>query len=201
MVKAWLTALAVALVLVAGEAAGSQAARQDVSIAMDDGVSIAATLSRPGRRGSCRRLAGDRVPARALRQPPADERARRGVRLHRAGVRRPHVRRARARESGGLVGIDGPREVADIRAIRDWLAARPDVSDTKIGAWGISYGGGAVFNSLVAGVPWAAVVTVETWTDLYSALAPQGLVKSGLVAGLSGSIPDAGEIPTRLAAR
>ena len=61
-------------------------------------------------------------------------------------------------ESGGLVGIDGPREIADTRAIRDWLAARPDVSDTRIGAWGISYGGGAVFNSLVAGVPWAAVV-------------------------------------------
>ncbi len=88
-------------------------------------------------------------------------------------------------ESGGLVGIDGPREVADTRAIHDWLAARPDVSDAKIGAWGISYGGGAVFNSLVAGVPWAAVVTVETWTDLYSALMPQGLVKSGLVAGLA----------------
>ena len=92
-------------------------------------------------------------------------------------------------ESGGLVGIDGPREVADTRAIHDWLAARPDVSDTRIGAWGISYGGGAVFNSLVAGVPWTAVATVETWTDLYSALMPQGLVKSGLVAGLAGSIP------------
>ena len=77
-------------------------------------------------------------------------------------------------DSGGLVGIDGPREIADMRAVHDWLAARPDVSDTKIGAWGISYGGGAVFNSLVAGVPWAAVATVETWTDLYSALMPQG---------------------------
>ena len=92
-------------------------------------------------------------------------------------------------ESGGLVGIDGPREVADIRAIRDWLAARPDVSDTTIGAWGISYGGGGIFNSLVAGVPWTAVVTVETWTDLYSALMPQGLVKSGVAVGFSSSIP------------
>jgi predicted acyl esterase len=92
-------------------------------------------------------------------------------------------------ESGGLVGIDGPREVADVRAIRNWLAARPDVSDTRIGAWGISYGGGAIFNSLAARVPWGAVVTVETWTDLYAALMPQGLVKSGLVAGLAGSIP------------
>ena len=98
--------------------------------------------------------------------------------------------------SGGLVGIDGPREVADTRAVRDWLAARPDVSDTKIGAWGISYGGGAVFNSLVAGVPWAAVTTVQTWTNLYAALMPQGLVKSGLVAGLSSSIPDARRDPS-----
>ncbi len=47
-------------------------------------------------------------------------------------------------ESGGLVGIDGPREVADTRAVHAWLAARPDVADAKIGAWGISYGGGAV---------------------------------------------------------
>ena len=76
-------------------------------------------------------------------------------------------------QSGGLVGIDGPREVADTRAVRDWLAARPDVSDTKIGAWGISYGGGAVFNSLVAGVPWAAVTTVaDVDRPLHRAHAP-----------------------------
>ncbi len=92
-------------------------------------------------------------------------------------------------QSGGLVGIDGPREVADIRAIRDWLAARPSVSDTKIGAWGISLGGGGVLNSLVAGVPWTAVVTVQTWTDLYSGLMPQGLAKSGAVVTFSNSIP------------
>ena len=93
-------------------------------------------------------------------------------------------------DSGGLVGMDGPREIADTRAVHDWLAARPDVSDTRIGAWGISYGGAAILNSLVAGVPWAAIVTVQTWTDLYSAFMPQGLVKSGLVAGLSASIPE-----------
>ena len=99
-------------------------------------------------------------------------------------------------KSGGLVSIDGPREIADTRAVHAWLAARPDVADAKIGAWGISYGGGAVFNSLVAGVPWGAVVTVETWTDLYAALMPQGLVKSGLVAGLAGSIPEAKRDPS-----
>ncbi len=60
---------------------------------------------------------------------------------------------------------------------------------------GISYGGGAVLDSLVAGVPWAAVATAETWSDLYSALVPQGLLKSGLAAALSGSIPDARKSP------
>lgn len=99
-------------------------------------------------------------------------------------------------ESGGLVGIDGPREIADTREIFDWLAARPDVSDTRIGAWGISYGGGAVLNSLVAGVPWAAVVAVQTWTDLYSALMPQGLVKSGVVAALAGSTAEGKRDPS-----
>jgi predicted acyl esterase len=99
-------------------------------------------------------------------------------------------------QSGGLVGIDGPREIADTRAVFSWLASRPDVDEGNVGAWGISYGGGAVLNSLVAGVPWGAVVAVETWTDLMSALMPQGLVKSGLVAGLAGSIPEAKRDPS-----
>jgi hypothetical protein len=43
------------------------------------------------------------------------------------------------------------------------------------------------------------VATVETWTDLYSALMPQGLVKSGLVAGLAGSIPEAKRDPSLVA--
>ena len=134
-------------------------------------------------------MAGDRLSPRACRRPAADERPRRGIQIH-PGKYAILTFDARGHgESGGLVGIDGPREIADTRAVHDWLAARPDISDAKIGAWGISYGGGAVFNSLVAGVPWAAVATVETWTDLYSALMPQGLVKSGLVAGLAGSIP------------
>lgn len=98
-------------------------------------------------------------------------------------------------QSGGLVTIDGPREVADTRAVRAWLDGLPEVS-SRIGAWGISYGGGAVWNSLVAGVPWAAVEVVETWTDLYEALVPQGLVKSGLVIGLSSEIPDSRKDPS-----
>ena len=47
MLKVWLAAIIAALLLVSGEATGSTAARQDVSIPMDDGVSIAATLFIP----------------------------------------------------------------------------------------------------------------------------------------------------------
>ena len=196
MVKVWLAALAGALALLVGDAAGAPAAKLDVSIPMDDGVSIAATLYLPDGAPPAggwpaivflHGLSGNRQQMNALVEGYGFTGGSYVILTFDA---RGHG------DSGGLVGIDGPREVTDTRAVHDWLAARPDVSDTRIGAWGISYGGGAVFNSLVAGVPWAAVATAETWTDLGSALFPQNLVKSGLVAGLSGSIPDARRDPS-----
>jgi predicted acyl esterase len=189
VVRALVAAVAVAAVLAAGDAPGSVAAKQELSIPMDDGVSIAATLYLPDGAAPAggwpaivflHALSQNRQVMNALVEGYGFAGSSYAILTFDA---RGHG------ESGGLVGIDGPREVADTRAVRDWLAARPDVSDTKIGAWGASYGGGAIFNSLVAGVPWSAVVTLQTWTDLYSALMPQGLVKSGLVAGLAGSIP------------
>jgi predicted acyl esterase len=89
--------------------------------------------------------------------------------------------------SGGEITLAGPREVADLRALRNAFAARPEVSDT-IGAWGISYGGGQIWNALAAGVPLAAAEVVETWTSLYEALWPQNLARSGIVAGFAASI-------------
>jgi ABC-2 type transport system ATP-binding protein len=190
VVKVWLAALAGALALLVGTAAGSPAARVDVTIPMSDGVPLAATLYVPDGTPPAggwpaivflHGLSQDRQQMNALVE---------GYGLTNAGYAILTFDARGHGQSGGLVGIDGPREVADVRAVRDWLAARADVSDTKIGAWGISLGGGAVFNSLVAGVPWAAVVTVETWTDLYTALMPQGLVKSGVDHTYSRAIPD-----------
>jgi len=89
--------------------------------------------------------------------------------------------------SGGDVTLAGPREVADLRAVRDALAGRPEVLD-KVGAWGISYGGGQIWNALAAGVPLAAAEVVETWTSLYEALWPQDVARSGIVAGLASSV-------------
>ena len=94
-------------------------------------------------------------------------------------------------QSGGLTSIDGPREIQDAHTVFDWLTTKSGagVDPQKIGAWGISLGGGAVLRSLVDGVPWAAVETVETWTDLYSALAPQNLSKSGAIYQFLNSVP------------
>jgi predicted acyl esterase len=46
-----------------------------------------------------------------------------------------------------------------------------------------------VLRSLVQGVPWKTVETVETWTDLYTALAPQSLAKSGAIFQFLSSVP------------
>lgn len=85
--------------------------------------------------------------------------------------------------SGGQSSLVGPREVADYATALAWLRARPGVSDEKIGAFGVSLGGGSVWKLLSApGTRLAAAVPVTTWTSLYDSLLPQGLVKSGLVA-------------------
>jgi predicted acyl esterase len=94
-------------------------------------------------------------------------------------------------ESGGLWGLDGPNEDGDAHAVYDFLAVRPEVNATKIGAYGVSLGGGAVWDSTaIAKVPWAAIVPEATWTSLYDALFPQSLPKSGLIAQLGMLVPD-----------
>ena len=102
--------------------------------------------------------------------------------------------------SEGTFGLDGPRDVQDTKELFAWLTARPDVSDTQIGALGISLGGGAVWNATAAGVPFKAIVPVITWTNLVTALAPQGLSKSGLVQLLAQQVPQNRWDPQLLAA-
>ena len=93
-------------------------------------------------------------------------------------------------QSEGLFGLDGPRDVQDTKELFAWLIARPEISDTQIGALGISLGGGAVWNATTAAVPFKAIVPVITWTNLATALAPQGLSKSGLVSLLASLVPE-----------
>ncbi len=185
-----LVGLAAAFVLCVGEATGAApVAQHDVSIPMDDGVSLAGTLFLPAAAPPAHGW-----PGVVLMHGLGGNREQMNLFLGAFGLaeRDYAILTIDARghgQSGGLANFAGTRDVADARAVHAWLAARPDVADARIGAWGISYGGGIVLNSLVAGVPWDAVATVESWTDLASALMPQGLVKSGLVTGLASSIP------------
>ena len=95
-----------------------------------------------------------------------------------------------ARGSGtstGMLELAGPAEVSDERAMLAFFTGLPEVSD-KVGAWGISYGGGQVWNGLADGVPYKAAEVFETWTDLYSALWPQNIARSGIVAGFARAV-------------
>jgi len=91
-------------------------------------------------------------------------------------------------QSEGLVSIDGPREIQDVRELFGRLAAEPGVNGQRIGAFGYSYGGGAIWRATAEGVPFAAIEPAITWTDLYSALLPQNLARSGVLLGFWQSI-------------
>jgi alpha-beta hydrolase superfamily lysophospholipase len=101
--------------------------------------------------------------------------------------------------SEGLFGLDGPRDVQDTRELFTWLSTH--TGSASIGALGISLGGGAVWNAAVAGVPFKAIVPVITWTNLVTALAPQGLSKSGLVNLLASLVPESRWDPELLTAK
>lgn len=91
-------------------------------------------------------------------------------------------------ESEGLVGIDGPREIQDVRELFNWFASHSEVNRQKIGAFGYSYGGGAIWRATAEGVPFETIEIAAAWTDLYAALAPQSLARSGVVLGFWQSI-------------
>ena len=100
--------------------------------------------------------------------------------------------------SGGLFSLNGLPELNDIAWMYNrLLASRPGIDAAHIGAWGLSLGGGAVWAARAAGIPFAAIEPVITWTDLYGALAPQGLVKTGAVFQFSQGV--AGRIDPTLA--
>ncbi|MFN2497051.1 MAG: alpha/beta fold hydrolase [Pseudonocardiaceae bacterium] len=81
-------------------------------------------------------------------------------------------------ESAGLIGLNSPDyEVADARALLDWLATRPDVvqdgpGDPRVGVTGASYGGALAL--LLAGTDPRvdALAPLITWNDLSQALFP-----------------------------
>ena len=148
---------------------------------MDDGVPLAFTRYTPDGAAP----AGGRPGVLVLHGLAESRRGRRGRggvrerRLFGARVRRPRARKARRRDARRAARGRRPARA------RNAFAARSEVSDT-IGAWGISYGGGQIWNVLAAGVPLAAAEVVETWTSLYDALCRR--TWPGIVAGFAATI-------------
>jgi predicted acyl esterase len=101
-------------------------------------------------------------------------------------------------ESGGRFSLDGPRELADTRELFDWLVSKHPVDAAHVGAFGVSYGGGMVWLATVKGVPFRAIAVAATWTDLEETLAPENLVRSGIVVGLSRDVPQSRYDPALL---
>ncbi|MGH3854793.1 MAG: alpha/beta fold hydrolase [Pseudonocardiaceae bacterium] len=90
--------------------------------------------------------------------------------------------------STGQIGLDSPDyEVADARALVDWLATRPEVTrdgpgDPRVGVTGGSYGGALAL--LLAGTDRRvdAVAAEITWNDLAQALFPNAASRAPVPA-------------------
>lgn len=105
-------------------------------------------------------------------------------------------------ESGGEVGVGGPREVRDAQALIDWLAAATHegaplvetdaAGDPAVGMDGLSYAGSIQLNVAAADDRLDAIVPRWAWNDLTYSLSPNGALKLGWAAllmefGIAGS--------------
>ena len=133
---ALLAVLAAVAALFASAPAGAFS-RQDVTIPSGDGTQLAATLTLPDGptpRGGwpavvyMHGLGGNRAGMLAVAQSMGIMGERYAVLAYDA---------LGHGDSGGLVGIDGPKEIADVRAVFGWLRDRPEVADARIGGWGV----------------------------------------------------------------
>ena len=187
--KRALAALATAFFLAgAFPAVALAATKQDVTIRMSDGVDIAATLFMPDG------AATQEVPAVILMHGLGEHRNK----LNAVGITTndvaerylvPHGYAALTFDqrgqgaSGGFHGLAGPRDVADVRELFAWLDGQSGIDGRRIGAYAYSGGGGALWRALASGVAFAAAINAITWTDLYRAIVPQNLTKSGAALG------------------
>lgn len=78
-------------------------------------------------------------------------------------------------ETPGEVDLMGPKETRDLLDAVDWLNAHPLVQRGRIGQFGGSYGGAHAWALAASGHPAVrTTVPTATWTDIYSALVPNG---------------------------
>ncbi|HZB23936.1 MAG TPA: alpha/beta fold hydrolase [Gaiellaceae bacterium] len=197
--KALLAAVFAALVLAPAALASHPAGlytKTDQIVTMDDGVGLATTLYVPVTHG-------ERSPAVMLFHGLGGNRQsldRVATLLAQRGYIALSVDFRGHGQSGGLFTAIGARELLDIARLREaWLPTNAPVDGDKVGAWGISLGGGAALRAAGEGTPFKAIEVVETWTDLYEALVPQDLPKTGAIFQFLGAVPRERQGPEVLA--
>lgn len=72
--------------------------------------------------------------------------------------------------SGGEVEVAGPKDVADISSVIDWVMARTPADPDRIGMTGLSLGGGLTLLGAAADPRIKAVAAMSGWGDLVDSL-------------------------------
>ncbi|WP_405810594.1 acetylxylan esterase [Streptomyces sp. NBC_00210] len=72
--------------------------------------------------------------------------------------------------SGGEVDVAGPKDVADISSVIDWVLARTPADPQRIGMTGLSLGGGLTLMGAAADPRIKAVAAMSGWGDLADSL-------------------------------
>jgi dienelactone hydrolase len=94
--------------------------------------------------------------------------------------------------SGGQIDTAGPKDVADVSSVLDWLTAHTSADPAEIGVGGVSYGAGIALIASGFDPRIKAVAAMSGWTDLVASLygddtrRPQAAFLLGAAAQLTG---------------
>jgi predicted acyl esterase len=72
--------------------------------------------------------------------------------------------------SGGTIDVAGPKDIADVSSVIDWLLANTDADPDRIGVSGVSYGAGISLIASGHDPRIKAVAAMSAWTDLVESM-------------------------------
>jgi hypothetical protein len=73
-------------------------------------------------------------------------------------------------DSGGRIEVAGPKDVADLSVVIDWLIAHTTADPSRIGAAGVSYGSGIALIGSAFDARIRTVAATSTWADLVESM-------------------------------
>jgi putative CocE/NonD family hydrolase len=159
-----------------GGGTGQGLADRTRSITTSDGVKLSAEVIGPQGTGPFPLLV---MPASW--NSPALEYRTLGARFAAAGVDVVAYAQRGFRGSGGEADLGGRKSQQDVSSVIDWALKNTNADPTRIGVFGVSYGGGVGLLAAAHDSRIKAVVATSAWSDLAAALSPSGTLN---LAGL-----------------